>query len=358
MNRLPQLPSIQILRAIAACAVMFAHAWPTLRVFGAQDSIPNFILGASGVDLFFVISGFIMVYSSEPLFGCRDAPRRFLGRRLLRIVPLYWIMTTLVLFGHHFKIPTNSSAAHVIGSYFFVPIATPGGTAEPLLGVGWTLNYEMFFYVIFAAFVALPRRAAVPLLTIVLIGISYMPGATTPPLSVWSSSFLYEFIFGAWIAMAMREGFRLPLWFAIPLAIGGLILMIVTDRYAFGLFSRVGGWGGGAACIVAAFALADANQPIPNLLRPMVMLGSASYALYLVHSLISYAMIYIGISGAIRPAQHPWVYCSAFFCLSIVAAFAINAIDERARRYFLSRLKALDSLGRSDRTPAAQHSLS
>ena len=90
------LASIQVLRACAASMVLLAHQWQALEQVGAPDAIPNWVAGAFGVDLFFVISGFIMVYTSEPLFGRRDASRIFIGRRLLRIVPLYWALTISV----------------------------------------------------------------------------------------------------------------------------------------------------------------------------------------------------------------------------------------------------------------------
>jgi Acyltransferase family len=77
-NKIPQLISIQVLRALAALVVVFAHLWPYFSTLGLlPNAFPNFILGAAGVDLFFVISGFIMVYTSEPLFGLKMPQRDF-----------------------------------------------------------------------------------------------------------------------------------------------------------------------------------------------------------------------------------------------------------------------------------------
>src|SRR5712664_1748823 len=90
-----QLVSIQILRAAAALLVLFAHLWTPFVILGAP--FPNFIAGAAGVDLFFVISGFVMAYSSERFFAQPLGSARFMLRRLCRIVPLYWAMTTFVL---------------------------------------------------------------------------------------------------------------------------------------------------------------------------------------------------------------------------------------------------------------------
>jgi len=102
------LNSVQILRGVAAFGVLFYHA---TRWIGP---LPGIEIGAAGVDLFFVISGFIMVYASEPMFGQRGATRHFLVRRIIRIVPLYWGLTTLVVLRHGF--PPN-----LLGSYLFIP---------------------------------------------------------------------------------------------------------------------------------------------------------------------------------------------------------------------------------------------
>src|SRR5215467_2504234 len=154
----PTIPAIQFLRALAAAAVVAFH----VRFdFVNNVSPPGFLpaafnLGAAGVDLFFVISGFVMVYSSESLFGRPNAPATFLLRRIVRIVPLYWLMTSVMLayvlargFG-----PSDASPQLALASYFFIPYRRPSGAMDPLYGIGWTLNYEMFFYVVFAVAMA------------------------------------------------------------------------------------------------------------------------------------------------------------------------------------------------------------
>ena len=120
----------------------------------ADDPIPLYSL-ASGVDLFFVISGFIMVYSSEDLFGARGAWRTFLTRRLVRIVPLYWLTTAITIPLMSLTVDWQS----LLGSYFFIPYRAPSNAIVPLHGVGWTLNLEMFFYVIFAAAISSLKRS-------------------------------------------------------------------------------------------------------------------------------------------------------------------------------------------------------
>ena len=156
------LQGLQVLRAVAALGVVFHH----LPIFlegklGLTGVVPPLLLGAAGVDLFFVISGFIMVYSSEPLFGRPHAPRVFLLRRLSRIVPLYWAATSfllgyLLLVGVAF-VRVNLPWDVILTSYAFIPFPRRDGLMMPVLNVGWTLNYEMFFYLVFAAAILLPR---------------------------------------------------------------------------------------------------------------------------------------------------------------------------------------------------------
>ena len=175
-NSQAPLASIQVLRAAAALAVLFAHLWPALAQFGNENIIPNFTFGAAGVDLFFVISGFIMVYTSERLFGQRDGPGRFLTRRLIRIVPMYWALTTLVVVAWYgVKLPDHTTWTNVVGSYLFIPTLKPGGGTAPVLGVGWTLNYEMLFYFLFAITIMFQRRMAVIVLSALLFGIVNIP---------------------------------------------------------------------------------------------------------------------------------------------------------------------------------------
>jgi exopolysaccharide production protein ExoZ len=155
---------VHLLRAAAALAVMIAHAHQSAIEIGIGDYVPDFPIGAAGVDLFFVISGFVMVVASADLFGQRGAPPYFLLRRLARIVPLYWLITGIFVFillaGRHHS-SSYLSASEVVTSLFFIPHSLPNGAVAPVYGLGWTLNYEMMFYVVFSAVLFLRPRIAI-----------------------------------------------------------------------------------------------------------------------------------------------------------------------------------------------------
>jgi len=142
--------SIQILRAVAALGVVALHvSHEGATRLGARSPLPDFSVGAAGVDLFFVISGFIMVYASDALFARRGAPAWFFTRRLARIVPLYWAATAAAVACfvalRYAGALEQLSWQTLVASLLFVPWPRPDGAMLPVHMLGWTLNFEMFF---------------------------------------------------------------------------------------------------------------------------------------------------------------------------------------------------------------------
>jgi hypothetical protein len=176
----PPLLSIQILRAVAALMIAVVHTRYEFEFkFGIGDVIPPMTALAAGVDLFFVISGFVMAYGSFHAFGQPGASQDFITRRLIRIVPLYWIATSVLVAHVLLHYPSLAAAKHSVGtiiaSYLFVPWPGPTAAMTPILAQGWTLNYEMFFYLLFTvSLLARPRIGliglALTLILFVLIG--------------------------------------------------------------------------------------------------------------------------------------------------------------------------------------------
>src|SRR5262249_8551603 len=246
------LVSIQALRAVAALLVFWGHAINAVTAEVAADFPP--LYGPFGVDIFFVISGFVMVYSSERLFGRPDAPIKFFARRFVRIVPLYWAATAILVW---FVVPYASTKA-VLGSLLFTPRIP---SEAPLLYVGWTLIFEMFFYTVFAIALLAKRRVAVVagasafLIAFTLLfgpapGLSpHAPAASG--IAYLADSIIIEFLFGMIIALVYRAGGRLPLWATIGLLVAGVVWLAATAPAVPRLFCA----GIAAALIVDALSL-------------------------------------------------------------------------------------------------------
>ena len=264
-----------------------------------------FYFGGCGPDIFFAISGFIMVVSTRPMWGNRYWWRVFIRRRIVRIVPMYWLFTSFKLF-LIFVLPTVAlhspiEAWYVSASYLFIPLINPvNGQLVPLLPVGWTLNFEMWFYVIFAAGLALtdrPVRLIVPVLLVAsAIGLFRTDASDAP--STLLDPILWEFLLGMAVGLAMLAGWRLPAQFAFPaVAIGAVALamplqqLLVADGgqlnsdvwrvIFFGL--------PGALLLLAAVSL-EGTRWTARASGLVALLGDASYSIYLSHGFVTPAI--------------------------------------------------------------------
>jgi exopolysaccharide production protein ExoZ len=291
-RRLPVLVNVQYLRGAAALGVVALHA--------AQISGLGFRWGAFGVHLFFVISGFLMYAITD----ARSRPGPFLRDRVARVVPLYWIATgaTVGLALLHGILP---DPGRVVCALLFVPCGVPGEGAHftPLLNVGWTLNYEMLFYVGFAGSLALPRRAQVPafiLLLLLLLALRQVVGPLSPPFGFWGDPIVFEFAAGLLIGIAFRSPHSkllLPL-----LALAALAARIANAVWHMGpaqnpLFVAV-------TLLCVALALERSGR------RPWkipLALGDASYSIYLWHQ-FGIAAVATFLRGGGSP---PWKFALA-----------------------------------------------
>lgn len=262
--------SIHYLRAVAALMVVVYHVFSHRLVIAAN---PDHVLWLKdGIAIFFVISGFVMVSSTS---HAPFRPLDFFRRRLLRIVPLYWFLTCwYALITSHMDWP------HLLHSLLFLPEAdATGATKFPVIDAGWTLNLEMAFYGLFALSMMLPRRAAVWSLCFLLALLASLQGLrdTGMPTRFYLSPFWWDFIAGMLIA---RLNIRAPAW-CLPLGFALLAfgpLLFDTRLLATSL---------PAALIVASARSLDG---VLRSWRLPVMLGEASYAIYLTHLFLLFAL--------------------------------------------------------------------
>lgn len=339
---------VQVLRAVAALLVLAFHVQHDLVRRLGFEGYPLLHFGAAGVDIFFVISGFIMVWASRGLFGQPGAARQFLLRRLVRIVPLYWATTLLFLVVIVVMPPLNgrqADPAHLLASLLFLPWPDQDGAHSPFYGIGWTLNYEMLFYLCFALVLgAAPRRAvlmlsaAFALLAVLGVILPSLPFA----LRVWSQPLILEFVAGAGLAIARLEGVSLPRAARIGLVLLGSALLVATEWLPVPTTaSRALVWGVPAALIMAGAVLGP-ERPVRGAFgRVLVLMGDASYSLYLVHFFVIAGIRPIAMRVPEIVALSPVAYALALAALSIAASILVHLAFERpVHRALLARIGA------------------
>lgn len=338
VTRRPSYPLVQALRAAAALVVAVHHVTYDAVSFGAGGgrlaaAIGHTMPWQAGVDVFFVISGFVMLHASEPLFGRGTAGIRIFGaRRIARIVPLYWTATTLFLVAAatdpHAVHAMLGGAGYILASYAFVPIARPDGLYQPAFGLGWTLNYEMFFYLWFAVCLWLPSRRAVFALTAIPIGLVALVGlggVADGPLAFWGSPIILEFMLGVWIRALLPRVGPLP----GRLRFGMVVLAIAAfraDGTTIGL-PEVLAWGFPAALLALA-AVTGPEQPLSRWTAGWVKLGDASYALYLLHPFVLRVLSLCWRRAGWNSSGATLVYIGVCLGLTCLVALAAHVVLE------------------------------
>lgn len=279
-----QLLALQYLRGIAAMMIVFCHAWDQLPWL--QDRLPN--VAQSGVDVFFVISGFIMVYVTA---RAGSSAAHFIRMRVIRIVPLYWVYNfgtaALILVLPELFKTSVFTLPHFLQSLFFIPHYGPSGSLSPLILLGWTLNYEMFFYVVFALAMALLAASRIPLSIAILVALPvlalFMNFEGNAMGEFYSNEIILEFILGMILASLFMGGALRRVGFAAGTTLIGLgavglaIGAVHIDDYPRALVFGV------PAFLILTGALAMESSRGVYRVTPLLLLGDASYSIYLAH---------------------------------------------------------------------------
>ena len=263
----------------------------------------NFKIGAAGVDIFFVISGFIMWVTTV---GKPIGPQEFMWRRIIRIVPLYWIATlatfAVAVLKPQFFFDTNSSVGNLLGSLFFVPIIKDEAL-QPVVEQGWTLSYEMFFYLIFSVSLLLPEFRRLWFL-IVILGAVVVAHFLLPSgyASIFTQPIILEFAAGIVIGHLWKQGYRLPFRVAIGLMIIGVVLLIASDPLIH--LERAVRWGIPAMLLLSGAVFAERERGVPQLAF-LHFLGDASYSIYVWHVLtgilVTALLLRLGVPHDMQP---------------------------------------------------------
>jgi exopolysaccharide production protein ExoZ len=321
------LVHIQILRFVAAVSVIAFHALGVAPDgYKVPESPISFVLsyGGRGVDLFFVISGFIIFYATH---GASLTPAEFLRRRVERIVPLYFfvIFTVTVLamtLPGTFDTPGWYTPRHILKSLAFVAF-TDGDM--PVVYVGWSLEYEMYFYLAAALLMAATRdpwRNIVVMFSALAI-VGRIPGVE-PALgnyAFFADPIILEFVLGVIVGHVFvngRVGWPMPVAAACAIA-----AVLVTDPAQRVVISGIP-----AALLVAGAAFVSRKRANPS--RPeraLARLGDASYSIYLAQ-VETVTLAGTAVAGLIPPIP-PLLLLTVTTAIVVAFGLLLNIAVER-----------------------------
>ena len=275
-----RLSSIEALRGIAATAVVFSHAARHVdKAFGAPELITAFQAGHAGVDLFFVLSGFIILFVHRRDIGQPGRLQHYLGRRFNRVMPLYWLVLALTIA----MSVAGSHGAPSLPSLFWSATLLPS-LSEPVLGIAWTLQFEVVFYAAFAVLVV-SRGAGFALLAVwfmCIVAVALGLDSTGVPGSLCGFYGL-EFFMGMGAAQLLNRGHvpspRLLAGAGLALFAAAMVLESAGILNGFGIAARFA-YGMPAALLVLGAAASErsGHLRVPGWLQT---LGGASYSIYL-----------------------------------------------------------------------------
>jgi peptidoglycan/LPS O-acetylase OafA/YrhL len=341
--------SLQALRGLAALGVVLFHLLPFEAKYlpGAAIVPTGFSVGRAGVDLFFVLSGFLAVWTTLGPGG-GQAAQTFLLRRVTRIYPVYWLYCIPLLLA---ALVAHGAAGgpDIPASLLLVPNAAP-----PLLLVAWTLEFEVYFYLVFALLIWVRLGRAHRSLALLAWGVAVVAGrAILAPardqavLDAIFSPLVMEFLAGCAAAYLCAAG--IPRAVTAVAGVVGCIMLVLALVWAETLFGlpwlRVAIFGTGAGLLLIGCFGEDLviRRVLP---RVIVRIGDASYSLYLSH------LFTIGIVGHVvaklapyagmlaTPAGHVAVLCGSVLAALVVAEASYRWIERpmlRVTRHLIRR---------------------
>ncbi len=340
-----KIESIQILRGLAALLVVFLHACHDVSHKIVNSIILNFynlsLFGGIGIDIFFIISGFIMIFIHGYDFNKKKAPVIFLLKRLIRIVPLYWIFTLfsaaiLLFFPELFTKGKQFDLSHLISSLLFFPWYNSVGEIFPVLPVGWSLNVELYFYFIFSLTLFFPRKYFYISISAIFISVILLVKFfnLTSPFSLMVGNYIVlEFLIGIYLGLLYQKNMMLlNYWFWIfisTLLIFSNIFIMYDSEY------RVITTGIPCALLIYAMLSIEKNKKDYSFNRWLFLLGNASYSIYITHIFFYKGTIKViyRLFGEINPD----VIILISVLLSILGGFFIYLTIEKPMYLYMNK---------------------
>ncbi|QXO17236.1 acyltransferase family protein [Vibrio ostreae] len=341
-----KLQSLQILRALAAWLVVYHHFMQVFYNFNYNSFLGEFFSyrGGFGVDVFFVLSGFVMYSSINS--NSNTSPVIFFVKRLFRIFPAYWFYTFSFVF-LILLIPSGLSERvftleSLVLSLFFIPHQNPTGLGVyPLLTVGWTLNFEMMFYLILSVCLFWGNNKALFLCCIIIFFLPLViPSQVDVIFYVLNSIKLWQFIFGIFVGLFISKYTNIPFFnyrtgfFFIVLA-----FFVISSFFGYGFVQKTLS----ATFLVLGFILIEPILDKKNfVVRFLVKLGDISYSTYLSHVLILHVFVYMfgnDLTGLGELSVLVLMSCSVYFVSILTYNYVENSSYVDFLRNKVIRLK-------------------
>jgi len=336
-----KLPSIQLLRGLAALAVAGVHLWFGFASYvDSRTATPPwaYTLSQTAVAAFFVISGAVMVISSRRLFGSGRGTLTFWRRRAVRVLPPYWI-ATLLFAGVALWLGLPFDAGFAARSLLFIP--EPGSAQVPYLPFlwpGWTLFYELVFYAIFGAFLVAPRTKAIAYIALVLVAVVASAAIWRPETylaTAFARPIVLLFVVGMLAGLLLDAGQEMPMVLRVVGGVGSVVALATGPE----LQPNTVGWDWlAAAGLPGAVAfVAIAGGPISQRVAPPAdLFGDMSYALYLLH--IPFAHAWMQVFNVWLPHPGGSVgYMAAGLPLLLTLSYGFHRWIERPMTHALNR---------------------
>ncbi|WGS04155.1 acyltransferase [Bradyrhizobium sp. ISRA437] len=357
-----QLLTIQYLRGVASVMVVLHHIrnpWPNL-----YNPLEKFAMGEAGVDIFFIISGVVMYVSSRV-----ESPAVFAGLRLIRVAPLYWILTlcaaSLLLLSGGAK-PGFALVNDVMLSAMFVPHHSSifPGTIWPVLNPGWTLYFEMFFYLIFAIGLLFRKPLLISLCLISLLVAFGLFVSTdesifhsyTHPLLMYTHPLMLEFAGGIVLGWLFLSGMTLNVWLLLPMGFVALFAVHALQLPHLFLLNGL------CAALIMVGAVAAERSFKMRDMGWLRLLGDASYSIYLTHALTLFVFrrlfLRLPLEGPLQFASFAILAATVSLLVGFVVYFKVERPMTRWLRSQFLTVFAVARGGTGRRLPESGSSVS
>ena len=337
------LIELQYVRAIAALLVVYFHSVLQIDKLGLASNGGFPLFGESGVDLFFVLSGFVMWLTTS---GKQISTAEFYSRRITRIVPLYWTLTliaaAIALVAPSLLKSTVFDVPHLAASLFFIPWVNPAsaeGLIMPVIVPGWTLNCEMYFYLIFGLLLPVAERYRAFALAAAVGGITLLchllPAST--PTTFYRNPVTLEFVAGVFLADLWLKRRLLPQRLAVIMLPLAFAVMLINDHLHLTAWRALTF---GLPAVMAIWSTLSIDWKRFGEWRFLARIGDASYSLYLTHAFVL-AGARVAFGHVPEALRSPYLFMLFALAASVAVALVVyngfEAPVDRALRKFRRR---------------------